>query len=441
MGHEDTAPRPKPPPTPRAAGGSPAHRGAQHRDGASSARVAGALVRTYDSDEDEHEEAGGAVQDGSESEELIASTRAMFTTLLHGHSAIMQGHTAIESEIIHSRSTSRDLLQTAQNLQARVDALEEELEQVVARSAVRERELEQELHAARAQSREAGDSDELARRIEKQLALAESIRAVLDDTDEASKNYRSTMAAAQVAARRQRAELHMQAQTAQERVEKLVRMLDAAQEKEKAAGLRLSDAENKNTALTQEVRELEMELQTKSAELDLIFKTNEARRHEQRKAAEQHDEKRGELQDKVNDLRAKVDLLQESREKLKGKNESLEKELMSANEAWDTKWNQENWAKQCAEKQLQEQKRHCKNIESQLADLLKENRELKQVVKELKDSVGLASTIEKIRQVDVSKEQKSVGFDSVLDRVANVRRAVDDLESSKKGKASASRKR
>lgn len=34
---------------------------------------------------------------------------------------------------------------------------------------------------------------------------------------------------------------------------------------------------------------------------------------------------------------------------------------------------------QCAEKQLSEQKRHSKNLESQLADLLKENRELKQV--------------------------------------------------------------
>ena len=40
------------------------------------------------------------------------------------------------------------------------------------------------------------------------------------------------------------------------------------------------------------------------------------------------------------------------------------------------------------------------------------------------------------RQVDVSKEEKTVGFDSVLDRVANVRRAVDELESSKKGKSS-----
>ena len=58
------------------------------------------------------------------------------------------------------------------------------------------------------------------------------------------------------------------------------------------------------------------------------------------------------LQDKVGDLRAKIDALQESREKLKGKNETLQKEWRAANESWDTKWNEENWAKQCAEKQV-----------------------------------------------------------------------------------------
>ena len=31
---------------------------------------------------------------------------------------------------------------------------------------------------------------------------------------------------------------------------------------------------------------------------------------------------------------------------LKGKVDALTKELQTANEAWDTKWNQENWAKQ-----------------------------------------------------------------------------------------------
>mmetsp|Transcript_57191 Transcript_57191/g.83941 ORF Transcript_57191/g.83941 Transcript_57191/m.83941 type:complete len:167 (-) Transcript_57191:566-1066(-) len=40
-----------------------------------------------------------------------------------------------------------------------------------------------------------------------------------------------------------------------------------------------------------------------------------------------------------------------------------------------------------------------------------------------------------LSQVDISKDAKSVGFDSVLDRVANVRRHVDDLENSKKPKA------
>ncbi len=31
---------------------------------------------------------------------------------------------------------------------------------------------------------------------------------------------------------------------------------------------------------------------------------------------------------------------------LKGKVDALTKELQSANESWDTKWNEENWAKQ-----------------------------------------------------------------------------------------------
>ena len=32
--------------------------------------------------------------------------------------------------------------------------------------------------------------------------------------------------------------------------------------------------------------------------------------------------------------------------------EALKTELQSSHEAWDTKWNEENWAKQCAEKQV-----------------------------------------------------------------------------------------
>ena len=105
---ERGSPKPRPPQTPREEGA----KSRPLRDGASP-RVAGALVRTYDDDESEHDE------EQSKEQELIASTRAMFDTLLHGHSTIMQSHTAIESDINQSRSNARDLLETAQTLQAR----------------------------------------------------------------------------------------------------------------------------------------------------------------------------------------------------------------------------------------------------------------------------------------------------------------------------------
>ena len=281
---ERGSPKPRPPQTPREEGA----KSRPLRDSASP-RVAGALVRTYDEHEGDHDDHDDRQ---SEEQELIASTRAMFDTLLHGHSTIMQSHTAIESEINQSRSNARDLLETAQTLQARVDALEEEL----AQAAQRECALEQELLAVRTKSLQTGDADELAWRIEKLASLAATIQTVLADTDKASRGHRAAAAAELVALRRQCTELQMHAQVSGERVQKLTRMLDAELDRMKDAGEQLSDAQQQNKALAQQVRELEMELQTKSEELELMFKTSEARRHEQRKAAEQHDEKRAELQ-------------------------------------------------------------------------------------------------------------------------------------------------
>ena len=160
------------------------------------------------------------------------------------------------------------------------------------------RELE-ELDASRAKSQQTDDADALTLRIEGQLVLASTIQTVLAEAESATAEHRSATAAALFAAQRKSEELQTQTQAACARTHKLSKALEA--EKEKGNSLRelLDDAEARNKELAEQIVDLEMQLRTKSEELDLMFKTNEARRYEQRKAAEQETEKRGELQDKV----------------------------------------------------------------------------------------------------------------------------------------------
>ena len=328
---------PKPPQTPR---DSPAR-------GIQPARVAGALVRTYGDDDDthsDHDEPSAALRSARncESDSLIETTRVLFSTLLAGHSSLMNGNSAIETEISRAHSHSRDLHQSAQGLQACIDILEEKLE----RAAERELQLHKDISAAHAKSQHAGDADELARRIDEQLQLATTIQTVLADTESASMAHKSAAAGALAGSKRQCKELKIQLQTASERTQKISKMLDAEKEKARASRKQLTEAEDRNKVLARQVHDLEMQLQTKTDELELMFQANEARRQEQRRQAEHEGDKRGELEDKVSDLRSKVESLQESREKLKIKIELLAKELKTATEVADTKWNEENWAKQ-----------------------------------------------------------------------------------------------
>jgi len=292
---------PRPPPTPKSS----------HAPPREAVRAGGALVRTYDNSDDDDGDPGAATR---ESEELIESTRAMFSTLLDGHSTIMQKHTAIESEITAFGPGVRGLHQTAQDLQTRVEALEDEMQQMQARAAARERELEEKLATASERSRQTGDADELARRIEEQLERAAAIHTVLADAESASVAQRSSVAAALQIAQQECKELHKQVHAAKERAHKLAKALESEKDKSRSLSANLADAEEQNKQLVRQLRGLEMELQTKSEELDLMFKTSEAQRREQRKAAEAEQEKRGELEDKVcNQERVGLQLLHETR--------------------------------------------------------------------------------------------------------------------------------
>jgi chromosome segregation ATPase len=384
--------------------------------------VRGALVRVYDDDSDEDNGTRNSDVVQGESERLIETTRAMFSTLLDGNS-LLDRHSEIEREITSSHLNSQDLLRTAHTLQARI----EELEQMQLQASARERELETALCAAQTQLQQMADVDELAVQIEEQLRRASTIHTLLVDAESAISAQSKAAAAALATSKRQ-------AQTAHMQMQKFAKLLDCEKGKGETVSAQLATATAHCDALEHQVQSLEQELQSKNEELELLFRSNQTRQLEQEQKSAQQKAQRGELEDKMAELRGKVDMLTDSRDRLRDKVDAVNEELRAVNEKWDTKWNEENWAKQCAEKQLHEQKRHAKNIESQLADLLKENRELKELVKTMKDSVGLASTIEKIRSVDLSKEkgaQKTVGFDSVLDRVANVRRHVDELEESR----------
>ena len=325
---------PKPPPTPRRCNAPPRE----------AVRGGGALVRTYDEGDSDGDEQGEAAWEG---ETLIESTRAMFSTLVDGHSSIMQGHMEIESEITRSHSNSRGLHQTAQDLHARIEALEDEMEQMQARAAAREREFEGKLAAASARSRQAGDADELARRIEEQIERASVIQDALGVCEHgfhASLAERSSVVAGLQAAQQECKELHKELHAAKERAQKLAKVLESEKDKSKTLSAHLADAEERNKELTRQVHDLEMELQSKSEELELMFKASEKQRREQRKEADAEQEKRGELEDKVynccrcpqmspkkyaarlrvlshtvlqvGDLRAKIDSLQESRDKV-----------------------------------------------------------------------------------------------------------------------------
>ena len=113
MDAENDVRLPKPPApasTPPATSGGDA----QSRTQRAEPHVLGSLVRTFDSDSEEAAEWSG--QEG-EHIGLITATRSMFTSLLDGHSTIMQGHSEIERELSCSHAT-------AGALQARIDELE-----------------------------------------------------------------------------------------------------------------------------------------------------------------------------------------------------------------------------------------------------------------------------------------------------------------------------
>jgi DNA uptake protein ComE-like DNA-binding protein len=187
--------------------------------------VAGALVRTFDDDDYEKRE-NDDKELREESEDLIESTRAMFSTLLDGHSTIMQGHTAIESEAFDLNRRQEELKNTAQELQNRIDELQEELKLAQKRAAARECELQEELTAARSKLQQ-DDADEVALHIEKQLQLASTIQMVLADTEIASSTHVTAMVASLAAARRQCQEQQTHAKVAGERTQKLSKLLEA----------------------------------------------------------------------------------------------------------------------------------------------------------------------------------------------------------------------
>lgn len=53
---------------------------------------------------------------------------------------------------------------------------------------------------------------------------------------------------------------------------------------------------------------------------------------------------------------------------------------------------------------------------------------------ELRNSLGLATTIDKIRKTDLPKSESTIGFDGVLSRMRNIKGFVDNLETSKSRK-------
>ena len=108
MDAENDVRLPKPPAPASTSGGD-----AQRRTQRAELHVLGSLARTFDSDSEE-----AAERNGQEGEHigLITATRSMFTSLIEGHSTIMQGHSEIERELSCSHAT-------AGALQARIDAI------------------------------------------------------------------------------------------------------------------------------------------------------------------------------------------------------------------------------------------------------------------------------------------------------------------------------
>ena len=99
--------------------------------------------------------------------------------------------------------------------------------------------------------------------------------------------------------------------------------------------------------------------------------------------------------------------------------------LKQANESWDSKWNEENWGRQLSEQQCKELQKRLVKAEARLKELERDNGTLREALQTLRDSAGLANTIQKIRAVEIRGAPPPVGFDAALGNVSRVRAAVD----------------